>query len=92
MYFVYIVDYILLFHVCAGKDEYDIRKQEEVLQESLMMVPDCQRRLLKAFEELQSILASETDLQEQEDFLAAKKVLDDAKPQLPSPVEMTHFC
>lgn len=27
-----------------GKDEYDIRKQEEVLQEALMMVPDCVRR------------------------------------------------
>ncbi|KPJ21188.1 Tubulin-specific chaperone A [Papilio machaon] len=29
-----------------GQDEHDIRKQEEVLQESLMMVPDCQRRYL----------------------------------------------
>ncbi|GJQ73821.1 hypothetical protein Trydic_g18759 [Trypoxylus dichotomus] len=28
-----------------GKDEYDVRKQEEVLQECLMMLPDCQRRL-----------------------------------------------
>lgn len=27
-----------------GQDEHTIRKQEEVLQESLMMVPDCQRR------------------------------------------------
>lgn len=27
-----------------GQDEHNIRKQEEVLQESLMMVPDCQRR------------------------------------------------
>lgn len=29
-----------------GQDEHNIRKQEEVLQESLMMVPDCQRRLV----------------------------------------------
>jgi tubulin-specific chaperone A len=28
-------------------DEHMIRKQEEVLQESLMMVPDCQRRYNK---------------------------------------------
>ncbi|KAJ4445241.1 hypothetical protein ANN_07042 [Periplaneta americana] len=35
-----------------GKDEHDIRKQEEVLQESIMMVPDCQRRLVKAYDEL----------------------------------------
>lgn len=27
-----------------GADEYNIRKQEEVLQESLMIIPDCQRR------------------------------------------------
>lgn len=34
------------------RDEHDIKKQEEVLRECLMMIPDCQRRLLKAFEEL----------------------------------------
>lgn len=28
----------------AGNDEYDIKKQEEVLTECLMMVPDCRRR------------------------------------------------
>jgi hypothetical protein len=27
----------------SGKDEYEIHKQEEVLQESLMMAPDCHR-------------------------------------------------
>ena len=26
------------------RDEHDIKKQEEVIQESLMMVPDCQRK------------------------------------------------
>jgi len=26
------------------RDEHDIKKQEEVIQECLMMVPDCQRR------------------------------------------------
>ncbi|KAJ9574530.1 hypothetical protein L9F63_008303 [Diploptera punctata] len=44
-----------------GKDEHDIKKQEEVLQESLMMVPDCQRRLVKAFDELKILLESELD-------------------------------
>lgn len=29
-------------------DEHMIKKQEEVLQESLMMLPDCQRRLVQA--------------------------------------------
>lgn len=27
-----------------NRDEHDLKKQEEVIQESLMMVPDCQRR------------------------------------------------
>lgn len=27
-----------------NRDEHDLKKQEEVVQENLMMVPDCQRR------------------------------------------------
>lgn len=26
------------------RDEHDIRKQEEVIQENLMMIPECQRK------------------------------------------------
>jgi tubulin-specific chaperone A len=66
-----------------GKDEYDIRKQEEVLQESLMMVPDCQRRLAVAFEDLKNILKNEQDLKEIEEYKVALQVLEDAKSQLP---------
>lgn len=51
-----------------GGDEYDVRKQEEVLQETLMMVPDCQRKLAKAFDELKAILDNEPDLNETEAF------------------------
>ena len=40
-----------------GKDEYDIRKQEEVLQESYMMVPDSKARLEIAIEELKAAIA-----------------------------------
>jgi hypothetical protein len=40
-----------------GKDEYDIRKQEEVLQESYMMVPDSKARLEIAIEELKTAIA-----------------------------------
>ena len=68
-----------------GKDEYDIRKQEEVLQESLMMVPDCQRKLVKAIEELKSIVDNELDLKELEDYQTAVKILEEAKLQLPKP-------
>lgn len=66
-----------------GGDEYDVRKQEEVLQETLMMVPDCQRKLLKAFDELKAILDSELDLNETEIYTTASAVLDNAKAQLP---------
>lgn len=75
-----------------GKDEYDIKKQEEVLQESLMMVPDCQRRLVKAFDDLKSILESEAELKETEEYIAAHNILEEAKAQLPKPGEVLHFC
>ncbi|CAH2258718.1 tubulin-specific chaperone A [Pararge aegeria] len=66
-----------------GQDEHNIRKQEEVLQESLMMVPDCQRRLAKAFTDLKNTLDTEQDLKEHEDYQAAEQALKDAECQLP---------
>lgn len=74
------------------KDGYDIKKQEEVLQESLMMVPDCQRRLIKAFEELKKILDTEQDLKEVEDYIEAEKVLREAEAQLPKEGEIMEMC
>ncbi|KAF5272898.1 hypothetical protein FQA39_LY07664 [Lamprigera yunnana] len=68
-----------------GKDEYDIRKQEEVLQESLMMIPDCQRMLAKAIQELKTIVDNELDLKELEDYQTAIKIIEEAKVQLPPP-------
>ncbi|XP_044756844.1 tubulin-specific chaperone A [Coccinella septempunctata] len=63
-------------------DSYHIKKQEEVLQESLMMIPDCQRRLAKAYEDLKNIIDNEKDLEESEEFATAKQVLEEAKLQL----------
>ncbi|XP_043278197.1 tubulin-specific chaperone A [Venturia canescens] len=71
-----------------GKDGHDIRKQEEVLQECLMMVPDCQRRLAKAFEELKKILETEQDLKETEPYTEAEKVLSEASSELPKEPEL----
>uniref|UniRef100_U5EL13 Tubulin-specific chaperone A n=1 Tax=Corethrella appendiculata TaxID=1370023 RepID=U5EL13_9DIPT len=65
-----------------GEDDHVLRKQEEVLQESLMMVPDCQRRLIKAFDELTEILKNETELKETEEYIAADTVLKEAQAQL----------
>ncbi|XP_071861744.1 tubulin-specific chaperone A-like isoform X2 [Bombus fervidus] len=90
-----IVTLSLLFVTCLGKsdkDGYDIKKQEEVLQESLMMIPDCQRRLVKAFEELKKILDTEQDLKEVEDYIEAEKVLQGAEAQLPKEGEIMEMC
>ena len=38
------------------KDPYDIKKQEEVLDESIMMVPDSRRRLGEAIDKLAELL------------------------------------
>lgn len=48
------------------------------------MIPDCQRRLSKAYQELQSILESEEDLKEIEEYILASQILEEAKPELPS--------
>ncbi|CAH1253852.1 TBCA [Branchiostoma lanceolatum] len=65
-----------------GKDDHDIKKQEEVLQESKMMIPDCRRRLDTAYDDLKKTLEAEADLNETEEFKAAQEVLDDASKQL----------
>ncbi|KAL7299786.1 tubulin-specific chaperone A isoform X2 [Trichogramma pretiosum] len=65
-----------------NKDSHVIKKQEEVLQESLMMIPDCQRRLLKAFEDLKRVLSTEEDLKESEEYIDAEEALKTAEPQL----------
>ncbi|XP_015220656.1 tubulin-specific chaperone A [Lepisosteus oculatus] len=62
-----------------GGDEYVIKKQTEVLQESRMMVPDCHRRLAVAHAELAQLLETEADLADLEEFKEAKTVLDSVK-------------
>lgn len=63
-----------------------------MLQESLMMVPDCQRRLAKAFEELKKILETEQDMKEIEDYVEAEKILQEAEAQLPYEGEVMQMC
>ncbi|XP_050669646.1 tubulin-specific chaperone A [Leptidea sinapis] len=66
-----------------GQDEHNIRKQEEVLQECLMMIPDCKRRLVKAYSDLKVTLETEQDLKENEDYITAIEILKEAENQLP---------
>lgn len=70
----------------SGSDDHVLRKQEEVLQESMMMIPDCQRRLTKAYEELTEMIKNEEELKESEQYKAAVAVLDDAKVNLPQKI------
>lgn len=60
-------------------DEYDVRKQEEVLTESQVMIPDCKKRLVQARGELQNLLDSEKDLAETEEYKTAQAELEATK-------------
>ncbi|CAM1332957.1 TBCA (predicted) [Pycnogonum litorale] len=60
------------------KDFYDIKKQEEVLQESLMIIPDCQKRLMTAYTDLHDILKNEEDLAEAEEYKLAAQLVEEA--------------
>ena len=60
-------------------ENYAIKKQAEILQESRMMIPDCQRQLEAAYTGLQQILESEKYLEEAEEYKEARVVLDSVK-------------
>uniref|UniRef100_A0A671V1Y7 Tubulin-specific chaperone A n=1 Tax=Sparus aurata TaxID=8175 RepID=A0A671V1Y7_SPAAU len=60
-------------------DEYVLKKQIEVLQESKMMIPDCHRRLAIAHADLLQLLEAEEDLAESEEYKEARNMLDSVK-------------
>ncbi|XP_072848777.1 tubulin-specific chaperone A isoform X2 [Pogona vitticeps] len=60
-------------------DDYSIKKQTEVLQESRMMIPDCQRRLEAARADLAQLLENEKELEEAEEYKDALSVLESIK-------------
>ncbi|KAM4810219.1 tubulin-specific chaperone A [Rhinophrynus dorsalis] len=62
-----------------GGDEYVLKKQIEVLQESRMMIPDCHRRLEAAHTDLAQLLENEKDLEEAEEYKDARGMLDSVK-------------
>ncbi|CAL1289495.1 unnamed protein product [Larinioides sclopetarius] len=63
-------------------DAYIIRKQEEVIKESLMMVPDTMKRYQMAYNELQEILDNEQELAETEEYQAAAEVLKETSKSI----------
>ncbi|KAM9100546.1 tubulin-specific chaperone A [Sminthopsis crassicaudata] len=60
-------------------ENYAIKKQTEILQESRMMIPDCQRRLEAARSDLLQLVENEKDLEEAEEYKEARSVLDSVK-------------
>ncbi|KAL8577990.1 hypothetical protein ACOMHN_048766 [Nucella lapillus] len=68
-----------------GADEYVVRKQQEVLQESKQMVPDTLKRLKNAHQELDCLMKDvEEDLAETEEYKAAVAVLQEANAVMDS--------
>ncbi|XP_071964574.1 tubulin-specific chaperone A-like [Antedon mediterranea] len=61
-----------------NKDEYDIKKQMEVLAESKMMIPDCTKRIEAAYSDLEQLIEEcKTDFAETEELQAAAKQLSE---------------
>ena len=60
----------------SGKDEYDIKKRTECLEESRMMIPDCEKRLKLAVEAMTSLLNDNPDCSNEEIYQKAKAALE----------------
>jgi tubulin-specific chaperone A len=58
-----------------GKDPYDIKKFDEVLGESLMMIPDSKRRLKESLEDLGLFLDTTETLTDGEYLTKARNLL-----------------
>lgn len=66
----------------TGKDEYELKRQEEVIAESLSMIPHTHKKLLTAYSDLKEALDAAQHLSESEEYLAAQGVLKDAQASL----------
>ncbi|KAK2721051.1 tubulin-specific chaperone A-like [Artemia franciscana] len=66
----------------AGEDEHVLRKQEEIIQECLQMIPDSVRRLNSAVTDLHNSLDAEKDLEEIEEYQIALLSIAAAEPHL----------
>lgn len=58
-----------------GKDEYEIKKMNEVLQETQKMVPELNKKIQTTLDGLKDLLSSDLD----EDTSAAKEVVQEAE-------------
>ncbi|KAI9105957.1 tubulin-specific chaperone A [Phlyctochytrium arcticum] len=67
--------------VADGADEHDVRKQQEVLEETNQMLPDCRRRITSAHNDLLSTLNQITKVNDvdlsSEEIVAARAAIDE---------------
>ncbi|XP_049826369.1 tubulin-specific chaperone A-like [Aethina tumida] len=75
-----------------GSDDAEVRHQRKILEETKFMVPDTQRRLLVACNELTTVLGNFTEFQNIPEYLEAQKALADARRHLPKQEELHHMC
>ncbi|GJJ09834.1 hypothetical protein Clacol_004058 [Clathrus columnatus] len=66
-------------YIADGKDEYDVRNQQKILAEAEKMIPDTQKRLGTAVEQLRDIIvASRSTLGSDEELVKAEEILEEA--------------
>eukprot|EP00741_Cyanophora_paradoxa_P006396 tig00001001_g6200.t1 len=66
-------------------DPADIKKQEEVLSETLAMIPDVRKRLEAAMKEVQQLMKdaeSDENLMASEEYKAGQEIIVEALPML----------
>ncbi|KAH8925561.1 tubulin binding cofactor A [Atractiella rhizophila] len=65
--------------IAEGKDEYQIKQQKKVLQQSEDMIPDSQQRMSKAVNELRDLVSRyKEELHDSQAYKDAEGALEDA--------------
>ncbi|KAJ1861956.1 hypothetical protein H4R99_002463 [Coemansia sp. RSA 1722] len=73
--------------VSQNAEGADIRKQKEVLEETLQMIPHIESRIKNSLEDLENHLASaDSELKTAQEYVDAKAVVEEAAKALPEDV------
>ena len=67
----------------AGKDEHEIKQAIAVLDETKMMIPETERKLLEAYQNLDQLVQGSADRQDTTEYTDAVEVLEKTKELLP---------
>ncbi|XP_065840783.1 tubulin-specific chaperone A-like [Oscarella lobularis] len=59
-----------------GADEYVVKKQIECLEETRTVLPDCQRRIATAIDDLKALVRANESLKETDEYKAAVEQLE----------------